>query len=88
MADFMDQVLTRIAELKRAKITTHDKKRSCAVGQMSPQRGAMRPVKQRRQRQQWHMLQEKHKRGFCRKHGAAETIHTDTKTAAPTLPFL
>ena len=26
MADFMDQVLTRIAELKRAKITTHDKK--------------------------------------------------------------
>ena len=50
MADFMDQVLTRIAELKRAKITTHEKKRSRAVGQMSPQPGAMRPVvKQQRQ---------------------------------------
>ena len=37
MSDFMDQVLTRTAELKRAKITAHDKKRSCTVGQTRPQ---------------------------------------------------
>ena len=28
MADFMDQILTRITELERAKIATHGKRRS------------------------------------------------------------